>query len=87
MTMIEGQLDITDLADRVKAMCQEGHKLAGCTGGAMQRDPYLEVIELAGFEIAEVRGNDYRFVSVRVANASQKHGAATISLLAQRREA
>ncbi len=31
----------------------------------MQHDRYLETIERAGFEIGEVRENDYRFVSDR----------------------
>jgi hypothetical protein len=51
----------------------------------MQRDRYLETIERAGFEIAEVRENDYRFVSDRADNATQKYGVTSISLLARRR--
>jgi arsenite methyltransferase len=58
---------------------------AACIGGAMQRDRYLETIEAAGFEIDEVRKNDYRFVSDRADNATQKYGVTSISLLARRR--
>jgi len=58
---------------------------AACIGGAMQRDRYLETIEAAGFEIAEIRENDYRFVSDRADNATQKYGVTSISLLARRR--
>lgn len=59
---------------------------AACIGGAMQRDRYLETIEAAGFEIAEVRENErYRFVSDRADNATQKYGVTSISLLARRR--
>jgi SAM-dependent methyltransferase len=59
---------------------------AACIGGAMQRDLYLEAIEAAGFEIAEVRENDrYRFISDRADNATQKYGVTSISLLARRR--
>jgi SAM-dependent methyltransferase len=58
---------------------------AACIGGAMQRDRYLETIEAAGFEIAEVRENSYRFVSDRADNATQKYGVTSISLLARRR--
>jgi arsenite methyltransferase len=59
---------------------------AACIGGAMQRDLYLETIEAAGFEIAEVRENDqYRFISDRADNATRKYGVASISLLARRR--
>ncbi len=57
---------------------------AACIGGAMQRDRYLETIERAGFEIAEVRENDYRFISDRAEGATQKYGVTSISLLARR---
>jgi arsenite methyltransferase len=59
---------------------------AACIGGAMQRDRYLETIEAAGFEIAEVRENDYRFISDRADNATQKYGVTSISILARKRE-
>jgi SAM-dependent methyltransferase len=58
---------------------------AACIGGAMQRDRYLETIEAAGLEIAEVRENDYRFISDRADNATQKYEVTSISLLARRR--
>lgn len=57
---------------------------AACIGGAMQRESYLEAIERAGFEIEAVRENDYRFISDRADNATQKYGVASISLLARR---
>jgi arsenite methyltransferase len=59
---------------------------AACIGGAMQRDSYLETIERAGFEIVEVRENDYRFISDRAEGATQKYGVTSISLLARRAE-
>jgi arsenite methyltransferase len=59
---------------------------AACIGGAMQRDLYLETIEAAGFEIAEVRENDqYRFISDRADDATRKYGVTSISLFARRR--
>ena len=59
---------------------------AACIGGAMQRDAYREAIEAAGFEIEEWRQNsEYRFVSDRADNATQKYGVTSISLLASRR--
>ena len=59
---------------------------AACIGGAMQRDQYQEAITSAGFEIAEIRENDqYRFISDRADNATQKYGVTSISLLARRR--
>jgi arsenite methyltransferase len=57
---------------------------AACIGGAMQRERYLETIEAAGFEIAEVRENDqYHFISDRADNATRKYGVTSISLLAR----
>jgi arsenite methyltransferase len=59
---------------------------AACIGGAMQRDDYREAIETAGFEIDDLKENDqYRFVSERADNATQKYGVKSISLLATKR--
>lgn len=59
---------------------------AACIGGAMQRDGFRRAIEAAGFEIEAWRENsDYRFVSDRADNATQKYGVTSISLLARRR--
>ncbi len=59
---------------------------AACIGGAMQRDAYRHAIEAAGFTIEEWRENtEYRFVSDRADNATQKYGVTSISLLARRR--
>jgi len=58
---------------------------AACIGGAMQRDGYRAAIEAAGFEIETWRENpEYRFVSDRADNATQKYGVTSISLLARR---
>jgi SAM-dependent methyltransferase len=58
---------------------------AACIGGAMQRDGYRAGIEAAGFEIEAWRENsEYRFVSERADNATQKYGVTSISLLARR---
>jgi SAM-dependent methyltransferase len=59
---------------------------AACIGGAMQRDRYREAIEAAGFEITDWRENrEYRFVSERADNATQKYGVKSVSLLARRK--
>lgn len=59
---------------------------AACIGGAMQRDDYREAIEAAGFEIDDLKENDeYRFVSERADNATQKYGVKSVSLLATKR--
>jgi arsenite methyltransferase len=51
----------------------------------MQRDGYRAAIETAGFEIETWRENpEYRFVSERADNATQKYGVTSISLLARR---
>jgi arsenite methyltransferase len=52
----------------------------------MQRDDYRQAIEAAGFAIETWRENSaYRFVSERAANATQKYGVTSVSLLARRR--
>lgn len=59
---------------------------AACIGGAMQRDGYRQAIEAAGFALEAWRENtEYRFVSERADNATQKYGVTSISLLARRR--
>ena len=59
---------------------------AACIGGAMQRDDYRAAIEAAGFMIETWRENtEYRFVSERADNATQKYGVKSISLVARRR--
>ena len=59
---------------------------AACIGGAMQRDGYREAIQATGFTIEAWRENtEYRFVSKRADNATQKYGVTSISLLARRR--
>jgi arsenite methyltransferase len=57
---------------------------AACIGGAMQRDRYRAAVEAAGFTIETWRENtNYRFVSDRADNATQKYGVTSISLLAR----
>ena len=59
---------------------------AACIGGAMQRDDYRAAINAAGFTIETWRENtEYRFVSDRADNATQKYGVTSISLLGRKR--
>lgn len=58
---------------------------AACIGGAAQRDDYLGMIRDAGFEVAVVRENDYRFISDRALGATRTYGVTSISVLATRR--
>jgi len=84
-----GRLAIADIVSATQlpeGVTCDASLWAACIGGAVRRDRYLEAIELAGFEIAEVRENDYRFVSDRADNATRKYGVTSISLLARRRE-
>jgi ubiquinone/menaquinone biosynthesis C-methylase UbiE len=54
---------------------------AACIGGAMQRDCYRQAIEAVGLTVIEWRTNtEYRFVSDRADNATQKYGVTSISL-------
>ena len=51
----------------------------------MQRDAYRRAIEAAGFTITDWRTNpEYRFVSERADNATQKYGVTSISIKAVR---
>jgi SAM-dependent methyltransferase len=55
---------------------------AACIGGAAQRDDYLGMIRDAGFEIAVVLDNDYRFISDRAVGATTTYGVSSVSVLA-----
>jgi arsenite methyltransferase len=55
---------------------------AACIAGAIPRRSYVETIEAAGFEVAEVRENDYRFISERALDACGTYGVESISLVA-----
>jgi ubiquinone/menaquinone biosynthesis C-methylase UbiE len=84
-----GRLAIADIVSATQlpeGITCDASLWAACIGGAMQRDRYQEAIRSAGFEIAEIRENDqYRFISDRADNATQKYGVTSISLLARRR--
>lgn len=55
---------------------------AACIGGAAQRDDYLDAIRDAGFEVAVMRDNDYRFISDQALGATTTYGVTSISVLA-----
>jgi ubiquinone/menaquinone biosynthesis C-methylase UbiE len=81
-----GRLAIADIVTSIQlpeGVTCDASLWAACIGGAMQRDDYREAIESAGFRIDELRENDqYRFVSERADNATQKYGVKSVSLLA-----
>ena len=83
-----GRLAIADIVSATQlpeGVTCDASLWAACIGGAMQRDQYREAIVDAGFEIVEIRENDqYRFISDRADNATQKYGVTSVSLLARR---
>jgi arsenite methyltransferase len=55
---------------------------AACIAGAIPRDSYLKALEENGFEVQELRVNDYRFASDRALEACSIYEVESISLLA-----
>jgi ubiquinone/menaquinone biosynthesis C-methylase UbiE len=86
---VGGRLAIADIVTSLQlpvGVTCDASLWAACIGGAMQRDDYRGAIESAGFEIEDLRENDqYRFVSERADNATQKYGVKSVSLLATKR--
>jgi ubiquinone/menaquinone biosynthesis C-methylase UbiE len=84
-----GRLAIADIVSSIQlpeSVTCDASLWAACIGGAMQRDAYREAIERAGLTVETVRENEqYRFVSDRADNATQKYGVKSISLLARKR--
>jgi SAM-dependent methyltransferase len=84
-----GRLAIADIVSSTQlpeGVTCDASLWAACIGGAMQRDDYREAIEAAGFAIGDMRENhEYRFVSERADNATQKYGVKSVSLLAVKR--
>ena len=55
---------------------------AACIAGAIPRRSYVETIEGAGLHVAEVRQNDYNFISDRAREACSTYEVESASLLA-----
>jgi arsenite methyltransferase len=55
---------------------------AACIAGAIPRASYLDSIAVAGFELEQVRRNDYEFVSDRALDACSTYEVQSISLAA-----
>ena len=83
-----GRLAIADIVTSIQlpeAVTCDASLWAACIGGAMQRDDYRQAIERAGLAVETMRENEqYRFVSDRADNATQKYGVKSISLLARK---
>ncbi len=58
---------------------------AACIAGAIPRSSYVDTIESAGFDVGQVRRNDYRFVSERALDACSTYEVQSISLAATKR--
>ena len=55
---------------------------AACIAGAIPRRSYVETIEGAGLHVAQVRQNDYNFISDRAREACSTYAVESASLLA-----
>jgi SAM-dependent methyltransferase len=58
---------------------------AACIAGAIPRESYLKTIGAAGFDVGEVRRNDYRFTSERALDACSTYSVESVSLGAVKR--
>jgi SAM-dependent methyltransferase len=55
---------------------------AACIAGAIPRDSYIETLDTAGFDVQQVRQNDYRFISERALDACSTYEVESVSLVA-----
>jgi SAM-dependent methyltransferase len=55
---------------------------AACIAGAIPRSAYVDTIRAAGFDVVQVRRNDYRFISDRALDACSTYEVQSISLVA-----
>jgi arsenite methyltransferase len=57
---------------------------AACVAGAIPRESYLDALQTAGFDVMQVRTNDYNFISERTVEACSTYAIESISLMAVR---
>jgi len=80
-----GRLAIADIVTErqlTEAITCNTDLWASCIGGAAQQDDYRGMIEAAGLEVREIRGNDYGFLSGQARGASETYGVRSVSVLA-----
>ena len=80
-----GRLAIADIVTErplTDSIVENTDLWASCIGGAAQEDHHAELIESAGFEIREVRRNDYGFASSQARGATATYGVKSVSVLA-----
>jgi arsenite methyltransferase len=80
-----GRLAISDIVSgrALKERTRRNVELwAACIAGAIPRRSYLEALEAQGLKVAELRKNDYRFISERALDACSTYEVESISLVA-----
>jgi ubiquinone/menaquinone biosynthesis C-methylase UbiE len=81
-----GRLAVSDIISEQQmpeSIKSDADLWAACIGGAAQIDSYTDLIQMAGFEVGEVRENPgYEFISERAANACQKYGVKSVTVRA-----
>jgi arsenite methyltransferase len=83
-----GRLAITDIVSGrpLKERTRRNAELwAACIAGAIPRANYIEAIESNDLTVAEIRKNDYRFISERALDACSTYEVESVSLLAFKR--
>jgi SAM-dependent methyltransferase len=83
-----GRLAITDIVSGrpLKERTRRNAELwAACIAGAIPRANYIKAIESNDLTVAEIRKNDYRFVSERALDACSTYEVESVSLLALKR--
>jgi SAM-dependent methyltransferase len=83
-----GRLAITDIVSGrpLKERTRRNAELwAACIAGAIPRADYIKAIESNDLTVAEIRKNDYRFVSERALDACSTYEVESVSLLALKR--
>lgn len=84
----DGRVALSDISSETQmpeSIKSNADLWAACIGGAEQVDDYTAIIEMPGFEIAELRNNSqYEFTSDQAQGACQKYGVKSISLVARK---
>jgi SAM-dependent methyltransferase len=82
-----GRLAVSDIISEERmpeSIKSDADLWAACIGGAMQIDLYTDAVDAAGFDVVDLRENpEYEFISEQAANACQKYGVKSISLVAR----
>jgi arsenite methyltransferase len=79
--VIADMVSVTALAE---SMRRNAELWAARIAGAIPRDDYADAVEDAGFRIASIRRNHYRFTSERARQACRKYGIQSVTIAAVR---